>query len=208
MELKNLTTLYLMNPLHQIKAYYLSLNPDIRDSDWEVFEQFLQVQVLEKGETITRPGQTAQDVCFVAEGMVMMYILSEDRQLVLEFFNENWYCCDYESFLTRKPSPYYLEAMERTVLVNLSYADLQKVYKLGPSFEKMGRLMAEFLYICLSHKSTALLSQTPEQRYTELTQTRPEIFQRVPQYMIASYLGITPESLSRIRKRMVAKVRN
>lgn len=197
-----------MLPLEQIKRYYLNLNPDISDLDWASFESFLSIQVIEKGEFITRQGQTADQVCFVAEGMIMMYLNSEDRQLVLEFFEENCYCCDYESFLTQKPSPFCLEAIERTVLVNLNFKDLQQVYRLGSVFEKVGRLVAENLYISLSHKNSSFIALSPEQRYAELLQTRPHIFQRLPQYYIASYLGITPESLSRIRKRMLVKNSN
>lgn len=194
-----------MDPLLQIRNYYQNLSPEITDEAWASFLPFLSIKVIEKGEFISTQGQIANEVCFVAEGMITMYLNSEDRQLVLEFFEENCYCCDYESFLTQKASPYTLEALERTVLVNLSFADLQKVYALGVTFEKVGRLIAEHLYISLSHRNSSFISQTPEQRYAEFLQARPGIFQRVPQYLIASYLGITPESLSRIRKRMLVK---
>lgn len=197
-----------MDALAQIKKYYQRLNPDIPQDAWNAFEHLLEVKTLEKGEFITVPGDISNEVCFVAEGLMALYVNMEDRKMVLEFFEENTYCCDYESFLTRKPSRLYMEAMEKTTLVNLKFDDLQYVYSLGASFERMGRLIAEYLYICISHKSSSLLTESPEQRYQELMQTRPYLFQRLPLYLIASYLGITPESLSRIRKRMLVKAGN
>lgn len=87
-------------------------------------------------------------------------------------------------------------------MLDLSYDNLQIAYRTYPEFQKFGRLIAEFLFIMVSDRTATLLLKTPEQRYVDFLEKSSDLILRVPQYMIASYLGITPEALSRIRKRL------
>jgi CRP-like cAMP-binding protein len=129
-------------------------------------------------------------------------MLVEDKEICTGFLIENQYVASYESFLTRKPSTFNIEAIEDTELLDLSYDQLQKLYKTHPIFQIFGRLIAEYLFIFISQRTTSLLLLTPEQRYQKLISNNSALLQRVPQYMLASYVGVTPEHLSRIRRKM------
>jgi CRP-like cAMP-binding protein len=121
------------------------------------------------------------------------------------FGRENEYLAQYDSFLTRTPSAGNIDALEDCELINLSYDDIQKLYESFPVFERFGRKVAEMLFIMISSQTNRLLTLSPEERYQQLQEEQSYILQRVPQYMIASYIGITPEHLSRLRKRLVTK---
>lgn len=134
-----------------------------------------------------------------------MYYAVDDREHVAGFFIEDTTFSDYQSFLTRQPSRMYIQALEDTEVIDISYDAAQYLYRHVPEAEKLGRLLAEYLFILLSNRNSSLLLDTPEERYKKLVAQRPYLFQRVPKYMIASYLGITPEVLSRIRARLSKK---
>jgi CRP-like cAMP-binding protein len=111
---------------------------------------------------------------------------------------------EYESFLTQSPATFAVDALEPTTLVLYHREDMQRLYRLRPETNIWGRMIAEQLYISLSRRVWSFQSQSPEARYQELIAERPDLLQRVPLYMIASCIGVTPEALSRIRRRMMA----
>ncbi|HPH46369.1 MAG TPA: Crp/Fnr family transcriptional regulator, partial [Chryseolinea sp.] len=112
---------------------------------------------------------------------------------------------DYRSFLTQQPSTEYIIALEDAEVIELHYNDMQTLYEKVPSWQKYGRLIAEFLYIKVTERAQSLLFDSPEELYTRLMKERPKVIENMPQRYIASYLGIQPESLSRIRKRMMTQ---
>ena len=111
------------------------------------------------------------------------------------FFSQNEYCADYSSFLLREPGKLYIEALEDCELVLLDYNTVQMLYDKVKNFQKFGRLMAEFLFTQISIRNNALLFESPEQRYIKFSKNRPDLLQRVPQYMIASYFRRNSRSL-------------
>jgi CRP-like cAMP-binding protein len=118
---------------------------------------------------------------------------------------QNEYIAQYDSFLLQQPSAGSIDALEDCEMVNLSYADMQLLYRSHPVFQVFGRKIAEMLFIMVTSQTTRLLTMTPEERYQSVVQYQPFVIQRVPQYMIASYIGITPEHLSRLRRKMSGK---
>ena len=115
---------------------------------------------------------------------------------------ENKFIVDYESFITSKHSIFYIEALENSKIFYYKKETVEKLFNLYHNWEKFGRIIAEQVFIISQKRFQSLLFQTAEQRYLGLLKEFPEIFQRVPQYLIASYLGIKPQSLSRIRKQI------
>ncbi|WP_407520631.1 Crp/Fnr family transcriptional regulator [Lacibacter sp. MH-610] len=186
----------------QIKAYYKKLIPHLQDEDWQALQSKLEVQYLKKGEFLTRQGETSRTVSFINKGLLRMCYLIDGKEICTGFVSENEYISSYASFLTQTPSAENIDALEPCELVNLSYEDMQQLYRSHPVFEIFGRRIAEMLFIMVSSQTTRLLTLTPEERYQSIIQNQPFIIQRVPQYMIASFIGITPEHLSRIRKKM------
>lgn len=188
----------------QIRSYYQNLIPQLEDHEWESMRELLTVQTLKKGEILTRNGQVCKQVSFIDKGLLRMYYLVEGKEVCTAFVPENNYLAQYDSFLTRQPSAGNIDALEDSLLINLSYDNMQHLYNKHPVFQIFGRHIAEMLFIMCSSQTNALLTLTPEERYQRLLDTQPFIVQRVPQYMIASYIGITPEHLSRLRRRKVA----
>ncbi|MFN3342752.1 MAG: Crp/Fnr family transcriptional regulator [Flavobacteriales bacterium] len=196
-----------MDPINALKAYYQQLNPFMTEEDWHFFQSVQRVRRVKKGEMIIKPGEVCNHVSFVAEGLVRYFYFNEGKEITADFCPENCYTSEYCSFLTRRPTMDYLEALEDSVLVEMDYEGMQSLYSRGALFERMGRLIAEGLFISLSTRNSTLMTKSPEDRYNEFFESHPQMFQRVPLYMIASYLGITPETLSRIRKRLTEKAK-
>jgi CRP-like cAMP-binding protein len=189
----------------QIKAYYKLLIPALQEEDWLSMEKFLTVQHLRKGELLTRNGEVCNQVSFINKGLLRFYYLVEGKEICTGFVAENNYIAQYESFLTRQPSTGNIDALEDCELINLSYDSIQALYRSNPIFETFGRKIAELLFIMISMQTTRLLTLSPEERYQSVIENQPFIIQRVPQYMIASFIGITPEHLSRLRKKIAGK---
>jgi CRP-like cAMP-binding protein len=189
----------------QIKLYYQTLLPEMNEEEWLALQEKLTVQQLKKGAFLTRAGEICRNVSFVNKGLLRMFYLVDGKEVCVGFAQENDYLAQYDSFLTRQPSYGNIDALEDCEVINLSYDSMQKIYHSHPVFERFGRKIAEMLFLLISSQTNRLLTLTPEERYQHLIEHQSYILQRVPQYMIASYIGITPEHLSRIRKKLTAK---
>ncbi|MEJ7769373.1 MAG: Crp/Fnr family transcriptional regulator [Chitinophagaceae bacterium] len=187
---------------NRVKAYYNQLIPVLHNEDWNDLQQAFTIQYLKKGELLTRNGEVCRQVSFINKGLLRMFYLVDGKEICTGFIAENEYIAQYDSFLTRQPSAGNIDALEDCELINLSYDNMQALYQSRPVFEIFGRKIAEMLFIMISSQTTRLLTLTPEERYKSVIQNQPFIIQRVPQYMIASFVGITPEHLSRLRKKM------
>jgi CRP/FNR family transcriptional regulator, anaerobic regulatory protein len=192
--------------LSQIKAYYKSLIPKMTEEEWEFIASMMKVVPVKKGDFIIKEGQVCNQVFFINTGLVRIYNIIEGRENIQGFVIENQYIAEYASFLTRRPSILFMDIVEDGELVSLTYDDIQHAYDKIPVFERLGRKIAEQLFIEFNDHSVSLRSQTPEQRYLALIEKESQLLKRIPQYMLASYLGITPEHLSRIRKKITIKV--
>lgn len=194
-----------MKDYSQIKAFILKLIPDLKEETWGAFIDKVVVKNYKKGEVILKPGMVSNHVSFINSGLLRSYYLADGKEVITAFANEDSYYSDYESFLTRQPTIMYTDAIEDTEVVDISYDDLQSMYREHPQCERIGRLIAEDLFVFISARNNSFLSDTPEKRYLNFLSICEPIIQRIPQYMIASYIGVTPEALSRIRSRMSKK---
>jgi CRP-like cAMP-binding protein len=140
---------------------------------------------------------------FILKGCLRYFYNVEGQEHTGQFFFENSWYTDYESFLSEKPSKQNIEALEKTEILLLQKKDLEKLYETYPKFERFGRLMAENAYLGVRKKNENLVNLSPEDRYLKLVKERPKVIERVAQHYIASFLGIQPQSLSRIRKRIL-----
>jgi CRP-like cAMP-binding protein len=190
--------------LIQLKA---SMNRmvDIGDMAWEDLLGKLVYKELAKKEKFVKEGSICKAVAFVVKGATRYYYTIEGEEVTTFFTFENSWISSYKSFIEQKPSMVTVEAMEDSALWILSYTDLQALYRKYHAIERFGRMIGEFLYCCMDDRSYGLLLKSPEQRYLHSLQENSQYFERVPQRYIASYLGIAPESLSRIRKRVMQK---
>jgi CRP-like cAMP-binding protein len=172
------------------------------EQEWKAHRDSLTRRFLKKGEYLIREGQVCNHVSFINKGSFRVYKEHNGQEFTKKFFFEHEYATAYESFLTRRPSELDMKALEDCDLIELSYDKTQLLYSNYPIWEKYGRLLAENLFLILCDRTHSLLYNSPEENYLKLMTQQPQIIERIPQQYIASYLGIQPESLSRIRKRM------
>jgi CRP-like cAMP-binding protein len=186
----------------KLKAYYQALVPGMSPESWDITENVLSVRTFKKGEFIVKEGSICKNVSFINSGLIRMYYTFNGKEKIISFCNENNYISDYQSFLTRMPALSNVQALEPTEVVDTSYDDLQMLYNRVPEANYMGRMIAEKLFLEMCEASHTVVKESLLQRYRQLIAEQPWLMQRVPQYMIASLLGITPEALSRIKSRV------
>lgn len=177
----------------------LSLSPE----ELTTFLSFLTTKTIKKYDFFLKEGEICNHIAFVNKGLVRFYFIKDEKEHISDFKLTGEWISNYGSFLSKEKSLFYIDAMEDTELFLLSYADIQKLYDMGKAYERMGRLMVEQVFLRTINRHISMLTNNPEERYVKLLEEKPYLFERVPLKQIASMLGIEPESLSRIRKRIV-----
>lgn len=157
---------------------------------------------LKKGETLISPGQIVTHFYYIDIGCIYYYKMDEGETKVREFYTEDVFFTDLLAYVKEAPSRYYLRASEDTTVYAIKKKDTEKSFESSHQLERFGRLSMQEAFIKSYSRVERLNSRTNEERYLRLLEKRPGLLQRVPQYLIASYLGLTPVGLSKIRKRL------
>jgi CRP-like cAMP-binding protein len=189
--------------MEQIKEYLESIAL-ISKEDWEFFTSKLTQRVIPKKEIFLKLGEVENQISFIESGIVRLFIPKEDdeKDITFGFSFENQFISAYDSFLTRQPSLYQLQTLTKTSLLSITYDDLQEVYKKTQIGNLIGRLTAERLFLIKSKREQNLLNLNAEERYVKLFKERPQLIRVMPLKYISSYIGVTAQALSRIRKRI------
>ena len=189
--------------MQQIKAY-LDQIADISHSDWAFFMSKLQRRVIAKKAIFLKHNEIENHISFIESGVVRLFIPKEnpEKEITFGFSFKNQFVSAYDSFLTQTPSAYQLQALTETAVLSITYDDLQEVYKTTQIGNLIGRLTAERLFLLKSKREQNLLNLTAEERYVKLFKERPELLKVIPLKYISSYIGVTAQALSRIRKRL------
>ena len=142
---------------------------------------------------------------FVEKGLLRSYSVDEKgSEHILQFAPEGWWIADVYSFFTGENSAYNIDAIEDSELLLITNPAIEQLYERVPKFERYFRILTQNNMVAMQKRLTSELSSSAEEKYLKLISAYPNIVARVPQHMIASYLGLTPETLSRIRKRIVS----
>ena len=157
-----------------------------------------------KDDIITDYGQTERKLYFINEGFVELSMLHDGEENIIEFFFQDSFVCAYTSFLRQKPSDVRITALSHCEMEVIYYNDLQHAYKTSFVANVLGRMLTEEIYIAKTKREKDFLTKPAAERYRELMLHRPEVLQLVPINKIARYLGIHPESLSRIRRSLIS----
>lgn len=181
----------------------ISLFTKLEDEDWNLLLPHLQLKSIPKHGLFAKEGSRSNEAGFVTEGMFRQYYTKDGEERTTYFFFEDHFICSYISCITGSPSLLTIEALSDAEYVSFPYDVLVSLYDKSMAWQKFGRLIAEYLGIGLEERMVGLLMQSPEERYLDLLNSnKKKIIERIPQHYIANYLGITPVSLSRIRKRI------
>ena len=182
---------------------HLRARVPLTEAEFASFRGYLRPLALRKRQHLLRAGEVCTTYAFVTHGCLRSYSLtSEGHEHTLQFAPEDWWVSDLYSLLTQQPNTMSIDALEDSQLLLLDQADLESIYAQCPVFERYFRLLMQSRYVVLQERVNAALSQTAAEKYRHFLRKYPTIVQRVPQHLIASYLGITPESLSRVRRQL------
>ncbi len=169
---------------------------------WESFAILLKQKSYKKNEVIKDVNEKENHLSIITKGSAGVFLWKENSTICLDLCYENEFFGDYMSFLTQKSTELFTQAIESTEILSISFSDLNGLYKNSTIGTTIGRIASESLFIHKQAQQIDLLCLTAEERYIKLLERQPKIIQRTPQKHIASYLGITPESFSRIRKKI------
>jgi CRP/FNR family transcriptional regulator, anaerobic regulatory protein len=183
----------------QLKEFF-RLFVDFSDEELAEVWSFFSPKSLKKGEFLCVPNEIATEIGFLLKGTCRIFYLIEGRESTRHLISERNIVTSNPSFTTQKPSTEYVEALEHCELLMLSYENLQKMYEISPKWERFARMLAEYAYNEQQKRIYSLIALPAHQRYENFVKESPHLIQKVPQYIIANYLGISPETLSRIRK--------
>ncbi|RYZ24641.1 MAG: Crp/Fnr family transcriptional regulator [Chitinophagaceae bacterium] len=190
------------------ELFFRKLNEAVSLTEEEeaTIKTYLTPKKLRKKQYLLQEGDVCKFIAFVEKGVLRSYTVAEKgTEHIIQFALEGWMISDLYSFLTGELSPYNIEALEDAELVLINAAAHEKLLKRVPKYETYTRLQLTGAYIAMQRRLTSIISLSLEERYTYLNSIYPDIVQRVPQHMIASYMGLTPETLSRVRKRLMKK---
>lgn len=189
---------------NKIVKYFSKITTLSQDEE-RALEDGMVVTKFKKDAFLLKEGQISIDTYFILEGCIRQYHLIDGEEKTTNFFTEGQWVISLTGLSQNSPSSHNLVCMEETSLVVGNEQKAQELFKQFPRFETLARTVMEKSFAEQQQLMTSYVTDTPEQRYLNLLKLRPDLFQRIPQYLMASYIGVKPESLSRIRKRIIAK---
>ncbi|HWY38456.1 MAG TPA: Crp/Fnr family transcriptional regulator [Bacteroidia bacterium] len=182
---------------------YLSENAGITPGQFNILKPLLQVKNIVKGKYILTKGEVCSHSFFVEKGLLRMYSINkEGKENIIQFASENWFISDRSSAFFHEPSQYNIDAVEDTAVVLIDAKFMTTALEISPEFRSYNENLLQNHIRHLQGRITLLIGASAEERYMNFIKLYSDLTLRVPQWMIASYLGITPESLSRVRKEL------
>lgn len=187
-----------MEELGQVLRNYIHLS----DKDWTVIQEYFHPLSIKKDHVLTNQNSVEERLYFITDGIVRLYYEGEEKDITLNFGFPNSFINCYTSFLTQTESKYILQSLSACELVYISRKDLETLYEITDCGHHLGRLFAENLFLYLSKREDSFVLNTPTERYLNLFEEQRHLIQQIPLKYIASYIGITPQALSRIRAKL------
>lgn len=175
------------------------------DEEWAIFSEQLYTREIKKRQLFIGAGKICNEVGFILSGSFRFYLDKDAVEITNYFCFEGEFISSYKSFLKREPGFTSIEAIKDAVVICFDNAALERLIndeRIAYKMERFGRLVAEYLICCYEDRLVTFITKSPEERYLELLDKQPALLQKIPQYYLANFLGITPVSLSRIRKRL------
>lgn len=190
--------------MKKLKLYFDNII-SLTDTEWKEAKTLFKTEEILKGGFLIKPNVICNKISFVQSGLFRLYYLVEGEEKTMLFFPENQFATDYFSFLTKTQSIRHIDALEDSIVYSISYDDLHKLFAFK-NWETIGRILAERAYVLSVFLANRIIHDNFETRIVNFMKENPGLYQRLPQYMIASYLKMTPETLSRVKKRIQSNI--
>ena len=175
---------------------------DLTSDDELVINKYINILQVKKKEFLLHEGKVCNDLYFVENGCLRMFFINKKAsEQITQFALDSWWLSDYMSFINNTPSGYYIQSIEKSVIYTINKQNFDKLLIELPKLEKYFRIIMQKAVAASQHRSKLMYEMTKEEFYLHFSISFPEFMQRVPQYMIASYLGLTPEYMSELRKK-------
>ena len=189
----------MFTPLLDHIQKFITLEP----SEIDILESCLGATKVKKKEHLLQEGQVCNTLYFMLKGCMRQYIInSKGSEQTLQFAIENWWITDYSSYTSGRPSKFYIQALERSEVLYISRSEQETLFEKIPALEGYFRKNLERAYAASLTRIEYLFLLSGEERYLQFVGTYPEFAQRIPQYILASFLGISPEYVSEVRKKL------
>ena len=185
--------------MRRIIESYVSLT----DDEYQALLSFSKSKNAKRNDIIFRPGTISRKYLFIINGLLRGYRIIEGKEYTHHFYLNDWFATDYKSYLIEQPSDLYIQSLTDVEYFEFDKKDLLELFNSYHQFEKLGRIIAEKAYLLTVDKLEDIQTLSLKQRYLSLIQKSPELFQQVPQKYIASYLGVSEQSLSRIKSSLL-----
>lgn len=185
-----------------LQTHILGFTPSCKRKLIDQIAPLIRTRTIGKNDFLLNAGVTCRKLSFITRGTCYKYLTDYKGDCVVQFYDKGDLAGDYCSFVGQEPSKYHIKTLEDVEVQELHYSDVCLLYDADPAFERISRRMMEH-YLCrMTERLHAFQHESPEVRYLNLIRERPALMQQVPQYLIASYLGITPVGLCKIRSRI------
>lgn len=184
------------------RAFDLTGSNRLSDDDWNIVNNCVTRKSFSKKEVLTKMGAIEKKLFFIEQGVARFFIPKEENDLTFNIVFENGFLSAYDSFITQTPSTYSIDTLTDVILWECTFDNLQAIYKNTNIGNRIGRKASEDLFLKKQKRELSLLNQSAEERYLSLFNEQPRLIQQIPLKYISSYIGITPQALSRIRRRI------
>jgi len=192
--------------MHEEFRIYLERNFKVDDKSFALIKEILQHRSAKKGSFLLREGEIPKEGIFVVSGCLRSYVIdNKGKEHILQFAPKDWWIGDMQGLMNQTPTTYFIDAIEDSEVLLVNAFAQKKMLEEIPGYATAFQTGIQKHTSTKERRIIASLSATAEERYHDFLKTYPSIAQRVPQHMLASYLGITPETLSRIRKQLSRK---
>jgi len=189
--------------MHKDIIQHLRKVIDLNESEVAIFKSYTETHQYKKKDFVLNEGKVCKSLYYVEKGCLRMYFINKKGvEQITQFALDGWWISDYQSFMNNAPSEYYIQAIEESRIISIDNQNLNLLLIELPQLERYFRLMMQKAVAGAQVRSRLLYEMSKEEFYVHFSTSFPEFMMRVPQYMIASYLGLTPEYLSELRKKI------
>lgn len=192
--------------MYELLQQYFKEKIDISEDQFEQVKNIFTPKTAQRGEILLRSGDACRQVYFVTSGCLRSYVIDDKgKEFVIQFAPENWWITDLNSFYSQESAMFFIDVIEHSEILAGEKDFQERLEAIHPEFGPLFNRLIRNSYRTLQKRLVNQLIATAEDRYLDFLNTYPDLARRIPQKMIASYIGVMPESLSRIRKELARK---